>query len=33
MFYKLAFKNVTKSIKDYAVYFLTLTFEIGRAHV
>ncbi|MCI9272609.1 MAG: ABC transporter permease [Clostridiales bacterium] len=28
MFYKLAFKNVTKSIKDYAVYFLTLTFGV-----
>ncbi|MEM1485663.1 FtsX-like permease family protein [Oscillospiraceae bacterium PP1C4] len=28
MFYKLAFNNVKKSIRDYAVYFLTLTFGI-----
>lgn len=28
MFYKLAFKNVSKSIKDYMVYFLTLTFGV-----
>lgn len=28
MFYKLAFKNVSKSIKDYTVYFLTLTFGV-----
>ncbi len=28
MFYKLAFKNVTKSLKDYLVYFLTLTFGV-----
>jgi putative ABC transport system permease protein len=28
MFYKLAFKNVSKSIKDYTVYFLTLAFGV-----
>lgn len=28
MFSKLALKNVTKSIKDYLVYFLTLTFGV-----
>lgn len=28
MFYNLAFKNVTKSIRDYTVYFLTLTFGV-----
>ncbi|HEX3040006.1 MAG TPA: ABC transporter permease [Caproiciproducens sp.] len=28
MFYNLAFKNVSKSIRDYTVYFLTLTFGV-----
>jgi putative ABC transport system permease protein len=28
MFYKLAVKNVTKSMKDYTVYFLTLMFGV-----
>lgn len=28
MFYKLAFKNVSKSMKDYTVYFLTLAFGV-----
>lgn len=28
MFFKLAFKNVRKSIKDFSVYFLTLTFGV-----
>lgn len=28
MFSKLAFKNVTRSLKDYSVYFLTLTFGV-----
>lgn len=28
MFYKLAFQNVKKSIKDYTIYFLTLTFGV-----
>ncbi len=28
MFYKLALKNVTKSIRDFTVYFLTLTFGV-----
>ena len=28
MFFKLALKNVTKSIKDYTVYFLTMTFGV-----
>lgn len=28
MFYRLAFKNVTKSVRDYAVYFLTLMFGV-----
>ncbi len=28
MFYKLAFRNVTKSLRDYAVYFLTLMFGV-----
>lgn len=28
MFYKLALKNVTKSVKDFTVYFLTLTFGV-----
>lgn len=28
MFYKIALKNVTKSIRDYTVYFLTLTFGV-----
>ncbi|HEX2985463.1 MAG TPA: ABC transporter permease [Caproiciproducens sp.] len=28
MFYKLALKNVTKSIRDYTIYFLTLTFGV-----
>ena len=28
MFSKLALKNVTRSLKDYSVYFLTLTFGV-----
>ncbi len=28
MFFKLAFKNVTKSIRDYTIYFLTMTFGV-----
>ncbi|HCR43418.1 MAG TPA: ABC transporter, partial [Ruminococcaceae bacterium] len=28
MFYKLAFKNVRKSFRDYTVYFLTLMFAV-----
>ena len=28
MFGKLAVKNVTRSLKDYSVYFLTLTFGV-----
>ena len=28
MFCKLALRNVTRSLKDYAVYFLTLTFGV-----
>lgn len=28
MFYKLALKNVTKSVRDFTVYFLTLTFGV-----
>ena len=28
MFYKLALKNVTKSIRDYMIYFLTMTFGV-----
>ena len=28
MFYKLAFQNVKKSIRDYTIYFLTLTFGV-----
>lgn len=28
MFYKLALKNVSKSMKDYAIYFLTVTFGV-----
>ncbi|NLJ32047.1 MAG: FtsX-like permease family protein [Clostridiales bacterium] len=28
MFSKLAFKNVTKSIRDYTIYFLTMTFGV-----
>ncbi|MDF2631614.1 MAG: putative transporter [Caproiciproducens sp.] len=28
MFFKLALKNVTKSIKDYTIYFLTMTFGV-----
>ena len=28
MFFKLALKNVTKSIRDYTIYFLTLTFGV-----
>ena len=28
MFFKLALKNVTKSLRDYVVYFLTLTLGV-----
>ena len=28
MFFKLALKNVTKSIRDYTIYFLTMTFGV-----
>ena len=28
MFSKLAFQNVRRSLKDYSVYFLTLTFGV-----
>lgn len=28
MYFKLAFKNVRKSFKDYSIYFLTLTFAV-----
>lgn len=28
MYSKIAFNNVKKSIKDYAIYFLTLTFAV-----
>lgn len=28
MFFKLALKNVTKSMKDYTIYFLTMTFGV-----
>ena len=33
MFFKLAFKNVTKSIKDYTIYFLTMTFGVCLFYV
>ncbi|WP_444644721.1 FtsX-like permease family protein [Caproiciproducens sp. R1] len=33
MFSKLAFKNVTKSIRDFTVYFLTLTFGVSLFYV
>lgn len=33
MFYKLALSNVKKSIKDYTVYFLTLTFGVCLFYV
>lgn len=33
MFYKLAYQNVKRSIKDYAVYFLTLTFGVCLFYV
>ena len=29
MLFKLAFKNMTKSIKDYAIYFLTLVLGVA----
>ncbi|MEG0495326.1 MAG: ABC transporter permease, partial [Eubacterium sp.] len=28
MYFKLAFRNVHRSIKDYTIYFLTLTFGV-----
>ena len=28
MYFKIAFSNVKKSIRDYTIYFLTLTFGI-----
>ena len=37
--FKLSLKNLKKSVRDYALYFLTLVlgvaifYEIGRAHV
>lgn len=33
MFYKLAFKNVKKSLSDYVVYFLTLSFGVCLFYV
>ena len=33
MSFKLAFRNVRRSIKDYAVYFLTLTFGVCLFYV
>lgn len=33
MFFKLARKNVTRSLKDYSVYFLTLTFGVSIFYV
>ncbi len=29
MLFKLSFKNITKSIKDYAIYFLTLVLGVA----
>ncbi len=29
MLFKLALKNIKKSIKDYAIYFLTLVFGVA----
>ena len=33
MFYKLAFKNVKKSLSDYVIYFLTLSFGVCLFYV
>ncbi len=33
MFSKLAFQNVKKSMKDYTIYFLTLTFGVCLFYV
>ena len=33
MFSKLALRNVTRSLKDYSVYFLTLTFGVSIFYV
>ena len=33
MFFKLARKNVTRSLKDYSVYFLTLTLGVSLFYV
>ena len=33
MFSKLALRNVRRSLKDYAVYFLTLTFGVCLFYV
>ncbi|WP_335871735.1 hypothetical protein [Bacillus sp. 2205SS5-2] len=29
MYFKLSFRNVKRSFKDYAIYFLTITFAIS----
>ena len=33
MLFKLSFKNIIKSIKDYAIYFFTLTLGVGIFYV